>query len=42
MVKALKNFNIEKVKKCKNRKKGEEIVASFGYFVKHYPTLIRL
>ncbi|EQD94086.1 hypothetical protein L935_03640 [Helicobacter pylori PZ5086] len=39
MVKALKNFNTEKVKKCKNRKKGEEIVASFGYFVNMTPLL---
>ncbi|ERA59970.1 hypothetical protein HMPREF1398_00484 [Helicobacter pylori GAM117Ai] len=24
----------------KNKKKGEKIIASFGYFVKHCPTLI--
>ncbi|EMH24712.1 hypothetical protein HMPREF1419_00728 [Helicobacter pylori GAM263BFi] len=39
LVKTLKNFNFAQ-KRRYLQKKGEKIIASFGYFVKHCPTLI--
>ncbi|GAA8922184.1 hypothetical protein VN0932_00130 [Helicobacter pylori] len=43
MVKALKKFNLKqsKNKRSISNKKGEKSLARFGYFVKHYPTLIK-
>ncbi len=43
LVKALKNFNFWKGFFTTNgTKRGKKTIASFGYFVKHDPTLIRL
>ncbi|GAA7991459.1 hypothetical protein HpMS53_02400 [Helicobacter pylori] len=44
MVKALKKFNLKqnKNKRSISNKKGEKNLARFSYFVKHYPTLIKV
>ncbi|EMH45207.1 hypothetical protein HMPREF1430_00019 [Helicobacter pylori GAM96Ai] len=42
MVRALKNFNFAQKQEVSTKtKKGGEIIASFGYFAKHDPTLIK-
>ncbi|PDX46952.1 hypothetical protein BB471_03985 [Helicobacter pylori] len=40
LVEALKNFNFAQKKSIYKNKKSGKIISSFGYFVKHCPTLI--